>query len=74
MSVEEEIKAVKERQRELDMDVTLQLSQMQTQLRTERKLADDRHEMQMQRFDAIDAQLASIAAALGTNGSGGRHA
>lgn len=68
--LEQEFKRLQECVRGIDHDVGLQLSQMQTLIRTERKLADDRHETQMARFDSLDGQLHALMLKLSTNGSG----
>lgn len=56
-------------------EVDLQLAPLRQHQLTEKQLADDRHETQCRKLDEVNAKLDSIAALLGTNGSGGpRHA
>lgn len=69
-SIAEALLQLKQRLRAVEHDVGIQLSSLQTQMRTERKLAEDRHETQMVRFDSVDAVLQALAIKLSTNGSG----
>lgn len=67
-SIEDEIRQALD-----NTDIGMQLRNIRVEVLAEKRLSDDRFETLMKRFDAIDAQLHSIAMALSTNGSGGRH-
>lgn len=56
----------REQQKERDVDLGAQLDAIATQLRTEKRISDDR-------FETLNSKLDRILAKLTTNGSGGHN-
>lgn len=79
-NLEDAMGQLKDRVAAVEFDMGGQLLAFRQQLLIERRLADDRHEAQMKRFDALDSAIHSldsaihsIAMKLSTNGTGGAH-
>ena len=79
MNVVEELQRIRERHRELDFSIGGELLAIRQEIRTERRIAEDRHETLWGKLDAIEAQLTELALLLknlkphtnGTNGTNG---